>query len=76
MLWYNVFGSNDAAAKLGGKSVRQSLRVYRGSANDPVLNRSVRRVAPALGTAAQVAKYQTTGGVRVPLVTMHTTAMT
>jgi len=43
LLWYNVFGTNDARAKLGGNPYGNRARVYSGSSNDLALNASVRR---------------------------------
>ena len=43
VLWYNVFGTNDATAKLGGNPYDNTTRFYRGSTNDLKLNMNVQR---------------------------------
>src|SRR5205823_4600707 len=43
VLWYNVFATNDAAAKLGGNPYGNRLRWYFGSKNDWALNLAVQR---------------------------------
>jgi pimeloyl-ACP methyl ester carboxylesterase len=75
VLWYNVFATNDALAKLGGQPFDNSLRWYRGSSNDWALNRGVQRFrahAAALQTIQN--DYQTTGRLKRPLVMLHTLA--
>jgi pimeloyl-ACP methyl ester carboxylesterase len=74
LLWYNVFATNDAKAKLGGNPFDNSKRLYLGSGSDFWLNLLVRRYyadEPAL--AAIEESYQTTGRLDGPLLTMHTT---
>ena len=44
-LWYNVFGTNDAKATLGGNPYDNIGRVYHGSFNDARLNAMVARFA-------------------------------
>ena len=73
VLWYNVFGTNDAAAKLGGLPFDNSNRHYRGSFNDRRLNRLIQRYTAdpeALLTIED--HYQTSGDILGPLVTQHT----
>lgn len=73
LLWYNVFGTNDAIEKLGGNPYDNQARRYLGSADDVALNEGVLRLngdEPALATLAQ---YETSGAFRVPLITLHTT---
>ena len=73
ILWYNVFATNDATSKLGGNPFDNRTRWYYGSSNDLRLNSRVVRytAAPAALTAMQA--YNTSGVVRIPMVTMHTT---
>lgn len=73
LLWYNVFGSADAAAKLGGNPFGNRTRWYFGSTNDLRLNLLVRRFAASPAAAAAMAAYETNGDLRIPLVTLHTT---
>lgn len=73
VLSYNIYSTNDAIAQLGGNPFDNSSRSYTGSGADSALNNGVQRfsAAPAaLNTIA--AKYQTTGDVRIPFVTLHT----
>jgi hypothetical protein len=73
LLWYNVFATNDAVAKLGGQPYGNRLRIYTGSDNDRRLNRLVQRFrADPAAIAAIEAGYQTSGDPQVPLVTLHT----
>ncbi len=76
MLWYNIYGTDDATAKLGGQPYnnKQPLRTYSGSSDDTALNRDVARfeAAPA-ALAAIAAEYQTSGRITIPVVTLHTT---
>jgi pimeloyl-ACP methyl ester carboxylesterase len=73
VLWYSVFGTNDAAAKLGGNPYGNIGRWYVGSTNDLLLNLRVKRVARHPAAAAALVAYQTSGHPGVPLVTLHTT---
>ena len=74
LLWYSVFSSNDAAAKLGGQPFDNHDRVYSGSLNDSALNQGVARFTESPAAFTQVAfHYQTTGKLTRPVVTMHTT---
>lgn len=43
ILWYNVIGSADAQAHLGGQPFDNSTRIYSGSADDLALNAGVAR---------------------------------
>lgn len=76
VLDYNVVGTNDAIARLGGNPFSNLLRWYSGTgsfATDLLVNRQVARFAPdptALLTLAL--RYETTGRLKVPLVSLHT----
>lgn len=72
-LWYNVFGTNDAALKLGGNPYGNRLTWYFGSRNDLRLNLSVRRFTAAPAAATALRAYETSGDLAIPLVTLHTT---
>jgi len=73
-LWYNVFATNDAKAKLGGQPFDNSTRVYSGSDDDDRLNDAVQRfVADQVALDEMEAHYLPTGQLSVPLVTIHTT---
>ncbi len=75
VLWYNVFGANDAAAKLGGSPYNNldPRRVYSGSSDDARLNAHVQRFATDPAALAQIDLHQTSGALTRPLVTLHTT---
>lgn len=74
ILWYNAFGTNDATQKLGGQPFGNLLRIYTGSNNDLQLNRMVQRFAADAAALAEIeAKYQTSGHLLRPVVTLHTT---
>lgn len=72
ILWYNVIGSANAQARLGGQPFDNSSRVYSGSSDDAALNAGVARFAADPATFAVVAQFETTGSLPVPLVTVHT----
>lgn len=73
LLWYNVFATNDGKAKLGGNPFDNTTRIYYGSDNDFLLNRKVARYSADPVALAAMGPYNTSGRVRIPLVTMHTT---
>jgi pimeloyl-ACP methyl ester carboxylesterase len=74
VLWYNVFATNDARAKMGGNPFDNMGRTYTGSFNDLLLNDAVARYkADRNALSAIKAHYQTTGRLRTPLLTMHNT---
>ena len=76
LLWYNVFATNDGIDKLGGNPFDNQLRWYIGSDNDLKLNRragGVARFTANLAALKNMAAYQTSGRLSVPLVTIHTT---
>ena len=73
VLWYNVFGANDAAAKLGGNPYSNHDRWYWGSDNDLLLNVLVRRYKADPVALRNLRPYQTSDNVTIPLVTLHTT---
>jgi pimeloyl-ACP methyl ester carboxylesterase len=73
LLWYNIYGADNARERLGGQPFDNQQRIYSGSTDDATLNATVQRFTAdqaALTTIA--AQYQTTGRLRVPLVTLHT----
>lgn len=75
VLWYNIYGTDDATAKLGGQPFnnQEPFRTYTGSSDDVALNRNVQRFAAAPAARAAIqADYQTNGHIVMPLVTLHT----
>jgi len=72
VLWYNVFGANDAAQKLGGNPYDNLSRWYTGSGNDFLLNVLVNRYAADVGARTALSAYETSAALTVPMVTLHT----
>ncbi|HEV8381038.1 MAG TPA: hypothetical protein VGQ29_05605 [Gemmatimonadales bacterium] len=72
VLWYSFVGTNDAILKLGGMAFGNVDRLYGGSTDDAALNAGVERFE-ATADPALVAKLQTSGNLRRPLVRIHTT---
>jgi pimeloyl-ACP methyl ester carboxylesterase len=74
ILWYNIFATNDARAKLGGQPYDNGDRWYAGSQDDADLNSKVKRYTADTAATAEIdARYQTLGIPSVPIVTLHTT---
>jgi len=79
LLWYNVFATDDAKAKLGGQPFDNRIRSgklysYTGSYDDDTLNAKVQRFSADQAALNEIeAHYQTAGRPLVPLVTLHTT---
>jgi pimeloyl-ACP methyl ester carboxylesterase len=73
LLWYNVFGTNDARAKLGGNPYGNRFRWYFGSTNDMSLNLRVKRVDADVPALVKLQRYTPSGDLRIPLITLHTT---
>jgi hypothetical protein len=73
VLTYNVFATNDARLTLGGNPYDNIGRIYHGSFNDARLNVMVARFAADPAATANVGAYETSGNLRDPLVTLHTT---
>jgi hypothetical protein len=74
-LRYNVFGTNDGIAKLGGQTFDNRARIYFGSTNDLRLNLLVERFKADPAALAEIAGHDhTTGKLAHPSVTMHTTS--
>jgi len=72
VLWYNVFGTADAQARLGGQPFDNSATVYAGSSNDNDLNAGVQRFTRDPATLTGIERFQTSGALRVPVVNLHT----
>jgi pimeloyl-ACP methyl ester carboxylesterase len=74
VLRYNILGGDDAVAKLGGQPFDNRLRWYFGSSNDLRLNFSVQRFAASPAAILAMRNYTTSGLLRIPMVTLHTTS--
>jgi pimeloyl-ACP methyl ester carboxylesterase len=77
ILSYNVFATNEGKVELGGQPFDNKLKWYTGSDNDRKLNGSngVQRFKAQLPLTALMdisRNYQTSGKLKIPLVTMHT----
>ncbi len=72
LLRYNVFATNDAAARLGGNPFGNRTRWYFGSSNDLRLNLLVRRFTASSAAVQSMRLYETSGQLAIPLVTLHT----
>jgi hypothetical protein len=73
ILWYNVFGTQDAQDRLGGRPYDNIGRVYQGSSDDEALNQGVARFSAEAAAREAIGRFQTTGRIGVPVVTLHTT---
>ena len=73
-LWYNVFATTDAENTLGGNPYDNINRQYHGSLNDALLNAGVARFSASPTAQSNVPKYDTSGLLARPLVTLHTVA--
>jgi len=76
ILGYNVLATNEGKVELGGQPFnnKNPFRFYFGSKNDFLLNLSVARFSADPAALAEIrANYQTSGILRVPLVTLHDT---
>jgi alpha-beta hydrolase superfamily lysophospholipase len=73
-LWYNVFATNDAVATLSGQPFDNHDRIYTGSTNDLLLNLRIERFRAAPSALAAIAaQYETSGKLKMPMITLHTT---
>lgn len=74
ILWYNVFATDDAIKKLGGRPYDNRDRIYSGSLDDEALNAGVKRYKAQQSALDEIAyHYETSGLLMRPLVVMHTT---
>jgi pimeloyl-ACP methyl ester carboxylesterase len=73
VLWYNVFGTGDAQARLGGQPYSNIGRQYTGSSDDAALNAGVVRYEADASARAALSDYDASGDLPGPVVTLHTT---
>jgi hypothetical protein len=73
VLWYNIFATDDARARLGGRPFDNHTRHYTGSFDDARLNARIKRFTADPSALARIAsEFQTTGQLQIPVVTDHT----
>jgi pimeloyl-ACP methyl ester carboxylesterase len=73
VLRYNVLGTADAEARLGGQPYDNADRVYAGSDDDEALNAGVERIVSDPDARAALERFATTGDPGAPLSLLHTT---
>ncbi len=74
ILSYNVFATNEGQVELGGQPYDNRYKWYSGSSNDTALNAGVARFPADRAALIEIARfYQTSGKLKSPLVTLHTT---
>jgi pimeloyl-ACP methyl ester carboxylesterase len=73
ILWYNVYGTADATARLGGQPYDNETRVYQGSSDDAALNAGVARFAADPAARAALGRFETSGDPSAPISIIHTT---
>jgi hypothetical protein len=71
-LRYSVVSLDDIVATLGGFPFDNRFRWYSGSDNDLLLNIFVPRVAADPAAVARMQRYNTSGVLARPLITLHT----
>ena len=72
-LWYSVFSTNDAQDRLGGQPYDNTTRAYAGSGDDAALNAGIARYTADPAARAALARFETSGQLTRPMVTLHTT---
>lgn len=73
LLRYNVLGTADAQARLGGQPYDNAEVVYTGSSDDAALNAGVARFTPDPAARAALARFETSGDPGAPISIIHTT---
>lgn len=73
VLWYTVFSTTDAQERLGGQPFDNTTRVYLGSTDDAALNAGIARFTAEPDARAALARFETSGRITRPVVTLHTT---
>jgi pimeloyl-ACP methyl ester carboxylesterase len=73
ILWYNIFGTEDAQQRLGGQPFDNATRVYSGSSDDAALNAGIARHTADPTALTALARFETSGALTVPVVNLHTT---
>jgi pimeloyl-ACP methyl ester carboxylesterase len=73
LLWYHVFGTEDAELRLGGQPFDNGTREYTGSSDDAALNAGVFRASADPAARTAIDRFNTSGELEIPIVTLHTT---
>lgn len=73
LLKFNIMLTNDIKDRMGGVPFDNTRKWYWGSNNDWKLNRSIRRIRGDYEAKQEVRKYETSGEIEIPVVTIHTT---
>ncbi|MCW0484576.1 hypothetical protein [Gaoshiqia sediminis] len=75
LLRFNIMLTNNVIEHMNGVPYNNKFKWYSGSSNDRLLNRTVERILDKTYHRAKntVRKYETSGEIAVPLVTIHTT---
>jgi pimeloyl-ACP methyl ester carboxylesterase len=73
LLSFNVVNLNDSTDVLGGMPFENRLTWYTGASNPIALNAGVPRVTASPQALTEMRRYNTSGRLSRPLMTMHTT---
>lgn len=73
LLRFGIMLTNDIHDRMGGVPYNNTRKWYWGSNNDWKLNRSVQRIRGDYAAKQEVRKYETSGEIDIPVVTIHTT---
>jgi pimeloyl-ACP methyl ester carboxylesterase len=73
LLRYNVLGTADVRARLGGHPYENASRVYEGSSDDLALNAGVERFSADPAARSALARFETGGNPAAPISIIHTT---
>ena len=73
LLWYHVFGLDDARARLGGLPFDNRKARYRGSSDDAALNAAVTRVAGDAAARRRLLAFENRARPARPIVILHNT---
>lgn len=73
LLWYHVFGWDDAVARLGGVPFDNTRAVYTGSSDDVALNAGVPRVAASPAAQRTLLAYENGARPLRPVLILHNT---
>lgn len=73
LLWFNVFATEDIITRVQGQPFDNQTRLYRGSANDLLLNLQVQRFSGDPAARKRLADmWETSGVLNLPTQTLHT----